>query len=418
MAYKESDVKRKIEYYSDTANLLLEEGAHDIASDFFTLAGFYSLFVRDSVSAKDFTDKALESCNRGNIEDHHYFFALSLKELISGNIDQALDYWNSTKSKYTEDEIDLVEQVLSAHKEVLPQETTEDALDTFLEVTKDAEERTSLDVFEEIALEASQEEAPTIDETPQETVTPFWAEEEPRPPIEEVPMQPETTIQEPEDEWQLISEPSESPQITQPEIEPTLEQEPEERVYPTETIRPPPETSIPSQPPLRPQIPPVTPQPSPPEVGISTPEAPITPQPVPPRTEPPAAPKIGAPPTKPPLTQVGGLNIYGRIKISDMAWRVGRTGNELTEALSNLINQGKISGYIQADEYIQTPDEGLTQLSTQSVPAPTAEAPSQFFTTVEADVTAQTREGYKRCGVCGAEIPDWTKICPKCGAKQ
>ncbi len=417
MAYKESDVKRKIEYYSDTANLLLEEGAYDIASDFFTLAGFYSLFIGDSVSAKGFTDKALESCGRGNIEDHHYFFALSLRELSSGNIDQALEYWNSIKSKYTEDEIDLVEQVLSAHKEVLPQESTEDALDTFLEVTQGTEERVSLDVFEEIALETYQEESPTIDEAPQETVTPYWAEEEPQPPIE-VPMQPETTIQEPEEEWQLVSEPSESPQITRSEIEPTLEEEPEEMVDTTETIQPAPDTSIPAQPPLRPQIPPVTPPPSPPEGGISTPEAPITPQPVPPSTEPSAAPKMGIPTTTVPSTRAGGKNIYDRIKISDMAWRVGRTDNEITEALSNLINQGKIPGYIQADEYIQTPDVDLTQLSTQSVPAPTAEASSQFFTTSEADVAAETREGYKRCGVCGAEIPDWTKICPKCGAKQ
>ncbi len=417
MAYKESDVKRKIEYYSDTANLLLEEEAYDIASDFYTLAGFYSLFIGDSYSAKDFTEKALESCNIGNIEDHHYFFALSLQELISGNIDQAIQYWNNTKSRYTDDEIDLVEKVLSAQRGIIPQESTEEALDTFLEATQDTGERPSMDVFEEIALETSQQESPTIDETPQETVTPYWAEKEPQPPIE-VPPQPEKVIQEPEEEWELVSEPSESPQITRPEIAPTLEKEPEEMISTNETIQPAPDTLIPSQPPLRPPIPPVTTQPRPQQVGVSTPEPPVSPQFAPPSTEPSAATKIGVPTVAAPSTRVGGKHIYARIKISDMAWRVGRTDNELTEALSNLINQGKIPGYIQADEYIQTPDGELTQLSTPSIPAPTAEASSQFFTTTEADVKAETREGYKRCGVCGAEIPDWTKICPKCGAKQ
>lgn len=420
MAYKESDVKRKIEYYADTANLLLEEEAYDIASDFFTLAGFYSLSVGDSAQAKDFTDNALESCKKGNIEDHHYIFALSLKELSSGNINKAIEYWNKTKTKYTEDEIDLVEQVLGSHREAPPIESTEstEALDNFLEAAH-TEERISMDVFEEIALETTRQESTIIDESPQETVTPYWAEEESQASIEkEVSPQPETTIQEPEEEWQLVPQPSELPQKAQPKIEPIIKEEPKEMLGTPQTINPPPKPFVPPQSPLRPQIPPVAPRPSPQERVISTPKVTIPPKPLPLSTEPPAAMKMGAPTKPAPPTRVTGKNLYGRIRISDMAWRVGRTENELVEALSNLINRGKISGFVQAGEYIQTPDEAMTQLSTPGVTAPPTEAPSQFFTSSEADVTAETKAGYKRCGVCGAEIQDWTKICPKCGAKQ
>ncbi|MEM3525974.1 MAG: hypothetical protein QXV37_01045, partial [Candidatus Jordarchaeaceae archaeon] len=121
---------------------------------------------------------------------------------------------------------------------------------------------------------------------------------------------------------------------------------------------------------------------------------------------------------KPTPPQIVGKNIYGRIKISDIAWRVNKTENDIIEVLSNLINRGRIPGYIQGDEYIQIQGEELTKLSPRITPSPQAETSHQFFTVPEADVSAKTREGYKRCGVCGAEIPDWTKICPKCGAKQ
>nr|MDO8079668.1 hypothetical protein [Candidatus Freyarchaeota archaeon] len=421
MAYKQGDVKRKIEYYAETANLLLGEEAYDIASDFFTLAGYYSLLTGDSASVAGFTEKALESCRKGKIQDHHYLFALSLKELSSTNFEKAVEYWNSTKSKYTEDEIELVEKVLSAHKELLPQEKTgEEVLDSFLEATKGTRDRASIDVFEKIALETAGQETQTREERPQETVTPYWAESEPQPLIgKEVTPQPETTIQEPGEEWQLVSQPLESPPTTPPKIRPILKEEPEALVGKLKAMQSAPKTLIPPQPSLKPPIPPAIPPPSPQkEVSISTPKAAIFPQPVPAYTAPTVTPKISAPAKPTPLPQIAGKNIYGRIKISDMAWRVSRMDNELTEALSNLINQGKISGYIQGDEYIQTQGEVLTKLSTRGGPAPRAETPSQFFTTSEADVSAKTREGYKRCGVCGAEIPDWTKICPKCGAKQ
>lgn len=421
MAYKQNDVKRKIEYYTETANLLLGEDAYDIASDFFTLAGYYNLLTGDSASAAGFTDKALESCKKGKIQDHHYLFALSLKELNNSNFAKAVEYWNSAKSKYTEDEIELVEKVLSSHKELPPQEKTgEEALDSFLEAAQDTRDRPSIDIFEKIALETAGQRPQTIQDRPQETVTPYWADSEPRPLIgKEVTPQPETTIQEPSEEWQLVSQPLESPQVTPPKI--SLKEESEPLVKKPEAIHPPvSKIPVPPLPSLKPPIPPATPPPPPSpqkEASISTPKAAIFTQPLPTYTAPTVTPKISAP-AKPSLSlQISGKNLYGRIKISDMAWRVNRTDNELTEALSNLINQGKIPGFIQGDEYVQTQGEALTKLS-PSATAPRVEAPSQFFTVPEADVSAKTREGYKRCGVCGAELPDLMKICPKCGAKQ
>ncbi|MHA1208645.1 MAG: hypothetical protein ACTSRF_05360 [Candidatus Freyarchaeota archaeon] len=202
---EEDDVKRKIEYYAETANLLLEEEAYDIASDFFTLAGYYSLSIGDSASAASFTEKALESCKKGNVEDHHYIFALSLKELNSGNLEKAIEHWNQTKNKYTEDEIELVERVLNAQRAPTPLEEPEEALESFLEAAQEKDEEAALEVFEEIALESVQQTPPS-EETPSETVTPYWAEAEAQPAVEkeEIP-QPETTVQEPEDEWQLVS---------------------------------------------------------------------------------------------------------------------------------------------------------------------------------------------------------------------
>lgn len=415
MAYKESDTKRKIEYYADTANLLLEEEAYDIASDFYTLAGFYSLNLGDSASAKEFTAKALESCRKGNIQDHHYLFALSLQELSSSNIDKAVEYWNRTKSKYTEDEIELVEQILGAHREVLPQEGAEEALDTFLEATQDEEERVSMEIFEEIALETTQQKTQPVEEASQETISPYWAEEETPAVREKEYPQPETPVQEPEEEWELVPEPSEPTHIEQPEIEPVIKEEAEEIIRRPEPLEPAKETFIPSQIPPKPQIMPAAPRISPQEFELSKPQPTITSQPPPIEGGPPA-PVKEAPITS--AIKVSGKNLYDRIKISDIAWRVGRTEKEMVDALSNLINQGRIPGYIQAGEYIQNPNVERTQLSTQIAPTPTAEAPSKFFTTSEADVTAATKEGYKRCGVCGVEIPDWTRICPKCGAKQ
>jgi tetratricopeptide (TPR) repeat protein len=431
LANKQGDVKGKIEYYSETANLLLGEEAYDIASDFFTLAGYYSTSVGDSASARSFTEKAIESCRKGNIQDHHYLFALSLKELTSGNFDKAVEYWNSAKSKYTEDEVELVEQVLNAHKTLLPQEKTdEETLETFLEETKNTEDKPSMEAFEKIAFETSEQEPQTSKVMPQKTATPYWTGSEPQPLIEKrATPQPETTIQEPSEEWQLVSQPLESTQITPPKTKPTLEEKPETLVAKPKITQPAPKTTISPKPSLKLPTPPVAPSVAPPsrprkEVSVSTPKAAISPaaihrEPIPTYTEPAVTPKIGTPAKPIPQAQIAGKNIYGRIKISEMAWRVSKTDSDLTEALSNLINQGKIPGYIQGDEYIQTPDEALTKLSTRgSGLAPSAEASSQFFTTSEADVSAKTREGYKRCGVCGTEIPNWTKICPKCGAKQ
>ncbi|MHA1578996.1 MAG: PCI domain-containing protein [Candidatus Freyarchaeota archaeon] len=402
---EEDDVKRKIEYYAETANLLLEEEAYDIASDFFTLAGYYSLSMGDSASAASFTEKALESCKKGNVEDHHYIFALSLKELNSGNLEKAIEYWNQTKNKYTEDEIELVERVLNVQRAPTPLEEPEEALESFLEAAQEKDEEAALEVFEEIALESAQQ-APPSEETPPETVTPYWAEAEAQPAVEkeEIP-QPETAVQEPEDEGQLVS-PTEAPQATQPEPQPT----PTEKPTPAAQL----ETTPPVSEPTVPQIPP---QPSPQEGLEPTPSVTSTLQPAPTvPTQP--APTAGAPAIQFPPTRVSGKNIYGRIKISDIAWRIGRTDDEVVKILSNLISQGRIPGYIQGDEYIQSPGEELTLLSTRGPPSPQAEAPSRFFISSEADVTAETREGYKRCGVCGEEIPNWTKICPKCGAKQ
>ncbi|WXG40407.1 MAG: hypothetical protein WED07_06270 [Candidatus Freyarchaeum deiterrae] len=421
MANKQGEVKRKIEYYSETANLLLGEEAYDIASDFFVLAGYYSISNGDSASVAGFTEKALESCKKGKIKDHHYLFALSLKELTSGNFDKAVEYWNSTKNKYTEDEIQLVEQVLSSYKELLPQKNTEEeTLDTFLEETQNTEDKNSMDMFEKIALETAGPEPQTSKENSQETVSPHWAASEPQPLKErKVTPQPETTIQEPSDEWQLVTQPLESPLITPPKTKPKLEEKPEPLVAKPKTAQPALKISIPPQPPLKPQTPQLAPPPRPQkELRVSTPAAAIPPRPIPTYTEPALTPKVSAPAKPIQQTQIVGKNLYSRIKLSDMAWRVCKADNELTDAISNLINQGKIPGYIQGDEYIQTPGGPLIKLSTRGSPAPCAEPPSQFFKTSEADVSAKTREGYKRCGVCGTELPEWTKICPKCGAKQ
>jgi hypothetical protein len=421
LAYKQDDVKRKIEYYAETANLLLGEEAYDIASDFFTLAGYYTLLTGNSASAESFTERALESCRKGKIQDHHYLFALSLKELSSSNFAKAVEYWNSAKSKYTEDEIELVEKVLSVHKALPSQEKTGDeALDSFLETAQDTRDRPPIEIFEKIALETAEQRPQTSEAIPQETVTPYWAESEPTPQmVKEVPPQPKTTTQETSEEWQLVPQPLEPPQVTPPKISPTLKEETEAPTYKSKATQPAPKILIPPQPPLKPPTPPASPPIIPQkEASIPTPKAAIPTQPVPTFTAPTVTPKISAP-AKPSLpSQIVGKNIYGRIKISDMAWRVNRTDNDLIEALSNLINQGKIPGSIQGDEYVQTQGEALTKLTAPSMTAPPVEAPSKFFTVPEADVSAKTREGYKRCGVCGAEIPDWTKICPKCGAKQ
>ena len=412
---EEDDVKRKIEYYAETANLLLEEEAYDIASDFFTLAGYYSLSIGDSASAASFTEKALESCKKGNVEDHHYIFALSLKELNSGNLEKAIEHWNQTKNKYTEDEIELVERVLNAQRAPTPLEEPEEALESFLEAAQEKDEEAALEVFEEIALESVQQTSPS-EETPSETVTPYWAVAEAQPAVEkeEIP-QPETTVQEPEDEWQLVS-PTEAPQATQPKPQPTPTEEPTPAA-PTETTPPVAEAHPPSPPVSEPTVPQIPPQPSPKEGLEPTPSVTPTPQPAPTVPTQPAT-TAGAPAIQFPPTRVAGKNIYGRIKISDIAWRIGKTDDEVVEILSNLINQGRIPGYIQGDEYIQSPGEELTLLSTRGPSSLRTEAPRRFFISSEADVTAETREGYKRCGVCGEEIPNWTKICPKCGAKQ
>ncbi|MHA1361045.1 MAG: hypothetical protein ACTSP1_00640 [Candidatus Freyarchaeota archaeon] len=412
---EEDDVKRKIEYYAETANLLLEEEAYDIASDFFTLAGYYSLSIGDSASAASFTEKALESCKKGNVEDHHYIFALSLKELNSGNLEKAIEHWNQTKNKYTEDEIELVERVLNAQRAPTPLEEPEEALESFLEAAQEKDEEAALEVFEEIALESVQQTPPS-EETPSETVTPYWAEAEAQPAVEkeEIP-QPETTVQEPEDEWQLVS-PTEAPQATQPEPQPAPTEEPTPAA-PIETTPPAAEAHPPSPPVSEPTVPQIPPQPSPQEGLEPTPSVTPTPQPTPTVPTQPAT-TAGAPAIQFPPTRVAGKNIYGRIKIRDIAWRIGKTDDEVVEILSNLINQGRIPGYIQGDEYIQSPGEELTLLSTPGPSSLRAETPSRFFISSEADVTAETREGYKRCGVCGEEIPNWTKICPRCGAKQ
>ncbi|MHA1261209.1 MAG: hypothetical protein ACTSSA_03800 [Candidatus Freyarchaeota archaeon] len=412
---EEDDVKRKIEYYAETANLLLEEEAYDIASDFFTLAGYYSLSIGDSASAASFTEKALESCKKGNVEDHHYIFALSLKELNSGNLEKAIEHWNQTKNKYTEDEIELVERVLNAQRAPTPLEEPEEALESFLEAAQEKDEEAALEVFEEIALESVQQTPPS-EETPSETVTPYWAEAEAQPAVEkeEIP-QPETTVQEPEDEWQLVS-PTEAPQATQPEPQPAPTEEPTPAA-PIETTPPAAEAHPPSPPVSEPTVPQIPPQPSPQEGLEPTPSVTPTPQPTPTVPTRPAT-TAGAPAIQFPPTRVAGKNIYGRIKIRDIAWRIGKTDDEVVEILSNLINQGRIPGYIQGDEYIQSPGEELTLLSTPGPSSLRAETPSRFFISSEADVTAETREGYKRCGVCGEEIPNWTKICPRCGAKQ
>lgn len=418
LAYNQDDIKRKIEYYAETANLLLGEEAYDIASDFFTLAGYYHLLTGDSTLAENFTERALESCRKGKIQDHHYLFALSLKELNSSNFTKAIEYWNSAKSKYTDDEIELVEKVLNSYKELLPQENTEEeTLDSFLEATQETD-KTPIDVFKKIALETAEQVPQRSEEKLQETIITHQAEQEPKPLIEkEATLQPETTIQEPNEEWQLVS-PPESPQITPPETSLTPREEPEKREKPEAIAPAVSKIPIPPQPPLLPPTPPTPPPPSPQkETGISTPKATIFTKPVPTYTTP-TAPKISAPAKPTSQLQIIGKNIYGRIKISDMAWRVNRTDNELIEILSNLINQGRISGYIQGDEYIQVQGEALTKLTPQITPAPSVEKPSQFFTTPEADVSTKTREGYKRCGVCAAEIQEWIKICPKCGAKQ
>ncbi|MEM2047342.1 MAG: hypothetical protein QXZ06_05635, partial [Candidatus Jordarchaeales archaeon] len=55
------DAKKKAAYYEDTAKILLEEGIHDVAVDFYTLAGMYSLLAGDEDGRK-YIDKAVEIC--------------------------------------------------------------------------------------------------------------------------------------------------------------------------------------------------------------------------------------------------------------------------------------------------------------------------------------------------------------------
>ncbi|MEM1657900.1 MAG: hypothetical protein QXK94_02575 [Candidatus Jordarchaeales archaeon] len=283
---RSEEARKKVAYYEDTAKILVEEGIYDVAVDFYTLAGMYSLLAEDK-EGKKYVEKAIEICQKHGVSDHRRVFADIGLRMFEGRYEEVEEEWSKIKAEYTEEEDQLVRELLEV-----------------LKATKVREE--SQETVEVEGWEIVEEEAP-------------------------LQMEEEGVKRE------------------------AVEVKSEEGVGVRES------TSI---------------------------------------------------------TVIDSENVYGRMSISDIAWRVGESAERIRQVLSALIQSGRLPGKIEGDEYIQS--EGVISQATQITPKPrSVETKVTFFAALkEKDVKAPTRPGYKRCGVCGEEIPEYLMICSYCGARQ
>lgn len=281
---RNEEARKKVAYYEDTAKILVEEGIYDVAVDFYTLAGMYSLLAGDG-EGKKYVEKAIELCQKHGISDHRKVFADIGLWMFEGKYEEVEEEWNKIKSEYTEEEDQLVRELLEVLRAAKAREEAQETVEGWEVVEEEAQLQMEGAGVEQEAMEVKVEEGAGVEE------------------------------------------------------------------------------------------------------------------------------KVG-------ITLIDSDNVYGRISISDIAWRVGETSERIRQVLSVLIQSGRIPGKIEGNVYIQ--NEGLVPQIVQIAPKPRpVEAKTTFFTALkEKDVTAPTRPGYKRCGVCGEEIPEYLMICNCCGARQ
>lgn len=292
------EARRKVEYYEDTAKILLEEGIHDVAVDFYTLAGMYSLLAGDE-EGKRYVDKAIEICRNYGVSGHREVFANIGVQMFEGKHEGIEEEWNKIKGEYSEEEDQLVRELLERLREKAAK-------------------------VEQVAAQVGEE-------------------------------------------WELIEGAG-----LQFESEGQVEQQIEEQV---EQVAEGTFSEV--------------------EEGVKVEE------------------EAGLE-----IAVIDPKNVYGRIRISEIAWRIGENTERIRQVLSALIERGKIAGKIKGDEYVQ--DEGISYHTFQvaSKPQQAAEKPAFLSALKEKDVTAPARPGYKRCGVCGEEIPEAFMVCNHCGAHQ
>ncbi|MEM3663273.1 MAG: hypothetical protein QXW47_02195 [Candidatus Jordarchaeales archaeon] len=285
------DAKKKAAYYEDTAKILLEEGIHDVAVDFYTLAGMYSLLAGDEDGRK-YIEKAVEICKNYGVSGHREVFASIGVRIFEGKYEGIEEEWSEIRGEYSEEEDQLVRELLEKLK------------------------RRSVEVEQVVVQEAEEWEIAEGGEG-----------------------QFEGQSSEQATEGILLGE---GARVEEVKTE-------EERV----------------------------------EVAVIDPR-----------------------------------NVYGRIKISEIAWRAGENTERVRQVLSTLIQSGRIPGKIEGNEYIQ--DEGIICQTIQAISKPqrTNEKTGFLSALKERDVAAPTKPGYKRCGVCGEEIPEAFMVCTYCGARQ
>lgn len=288
---RSEEARRKAEYYEDTAKVLLEEGIHDVAVDFYTLAGMYSLLAGDK-EGKKYIDKAVEICNNYDVSDHREIFANIGVQMFEGKYEGIEEKWNKIKGEYSEEEDQLIRELLERLKERIIEEHV---------VVQEVAEEWEVAVGEEGQLEGQSSEQV----------------------INEATLRGEVGAEEAKVE--------------------------EERV----------------------------------EVMVINPQ-----------------------------------NVYGKIKISEIAWRVGEDAERIKQILSKLIQGGRIGGRIEGNDYIRHESAIYHTFQVASKLQQIDEKSGFLSTLKERDVSAPTKPGYKRCGVCGEEIPEDSTICTYCGARQ
>lgn len=285
------DAKRKVAYYEDTAKILLEEGIHDVAVDFYTLAGMYSLLAGDE-NGRKYIDRAVEICKKYGVSGHREVFANIGVRMFEGKYEGIEEDWSGIRGEYSEEEDQLIKELLERLKrktveveQVVVQEAEE------WEIAESEEVRSEVQGSEQVAGGMPSEEGARVEEVKTE----------------------------------------------------------EERLE---------------------------------------------------------------------LTVIDPRKVYGRIKISEIAWRAGENTERVRQILSTLIQSGRIPGRIEGNEYIQ--EEGIAYQTIQTTSKPQrADEKTGFLSALkEKDVAAPTKPGYKRCGVCGEEIPEAFVVCTYCGARQ
>lgn len=303
------EIKEKVRYYEDTASILLDEGIYDIAVDFFTLAGLYSLSIDERKNGEKYIEKALEICRTQGVTGHRELFAGIGVKLYGGKYEEAEADWEKIKSEYSEEEDQLIKKIIGQMREATKTVSAEAVSQSLTETMPKGEGE-----------EASEwEYVPVQDEVHGETAQP----------AEGVSKQVGVT-----------------------------------------------------------------------EASVSVEEQSMLKD-----------------------VSVNVRNPYSRIHISEIAWRVGQNIDYVRQVLNNLIQSGRIPGRIEGDEYVQSgttpPTFQMPHPASPPSPQPQSTGSPSFLEALrEKDITAPTRPGYKRCGVCGEEIPGWAKVCPHCGARQ